>query len=87
MQPAEKHCTYYFVNFLLISLFQATLYYVQSPEEHKVVVGQELKLGLDFPYKLQRAMKVIVIPEEGLVLSYKGAPFMEKNLNTKGNGR
>jgi stage IV sporulation protein B len=70
--------------FLLISLFQVTLYYVQSPVEHKVVVGQELKLGLDFPYRLQKAMEVTVIPEEGLVLSYKGAPFHGEEFKYEG---
>jgi len=43
--------------------------------EHRVVVGQELKLGLDYPKEILKALNVSVVPENGLVLKYKGSPF------------
>lgn len=58
--------------FLIISLFQVTYSLVAIPEYQRIVVGQELKLKLDYPEKLLRALNVSVVPEDGLVLKYKG---------------
>lgn len=61
--------------FLLISLFHINYCFVRIPVEHRVVVGDELKLSLNYPEKLQKALNVSLVPENGLVLNYKGNPF------------
>ena len=71
-------------TFLLISLFQITFSLIQFPAEHRVVVGQELKLGLNYPEKLMKALNVAVVPDNGLVLSYKGGPFNGELIDYEG---
>lgn len=77
MNADHRKSTVYIIlsTFLLISLFHITVFFIQSPVEHRVVVGQEIKLSLGYPEKLLKAMNVSVVPKNGLILSYKGSPF------------
>lgn len=61
--------------FLFLSLFHVTYSFVQAPVEHRVVVGQELRLPINVPERLLKGMDVSVVPRDGLVLRYKGNPF------------
>lgn len=61
--------------FLTLSLFHVTYSLFRSPAEHRVLVGQELKLPVNVPESLLRAVNVCVTPQKGLVLRYKGNPF------------
>ena len=70
--------------FLLISLFHVNYCFVRTPVEHRVVVGSELKLGLNYPEKLLKALNVSLVPENGLVLNYKGSPFNGKVIEFNG---
>lgn len=64
--------------FLIISLFQITYSFVSIPEQQRIVVGQELKLGLDYPEQILQVLNVSVVSENGLVLDYEGNKFKEK---------
>lgn len=86
MNPDQRRSTIRIILsvFLLISLLHITYSIIRSPVEHRVVVGQELKLGLNYPENLLKAINVSVIPENGLVLNYKGNPFKGEVIEYEG---
>jgi len=87
LNPDQKKSVIAVIVFaiLLICIFNFTYSLVQFPSEHRVLVGQELKLNIDsVPERMLKALNVSVVPQDGLLLRYKGDLFRGEMINFGG---